>query len=126
MHLQNFKEVICENPLNFEEYNDVPFSKYFIADPITDTISMNQFLKNKPYYRKHDMVKEGNVFYRKFDIIICRNVLIYFNTNLQNRLFSMFNEALQKKGTLILGAHESILGIEGSKYIKHSYFYLKK
>lgn len=44
-----------------------------------------------------------------FDIIICRNVLIYFNPQLQNSIIGKFNASLNKGGHLIFGSKESII-----------------
>ena len=52
-----------------------------LYEVITDTIQMHDFLRNKPIYKKHDLVKENNTLFVKFDIILCRNVIIYFNRN---------------------------------------------
>jgi chemotaxis protein methyltransferase CheR len=125
-YLENFKQVVRQNPYNFDEYNDVPFEKYMKIDTQNDSIEMHSFLRNNVYFKRHDLVHEDNVFYRKFDIILCRNVMIYFNTKLQNRLFSLFNDSLVKKGHLVLGLHETILGVEATKYIKYGSFYIKK
>jgi chemotaxis protein methyltransferase CheR len=125
-YLENFKQVVRQNPYNFDEYNDVPFEKYMKIDTQNDSIEMLPFLRNNVYFKRHDLVHENNVFYRKFDIILCRNVMIYFNTKLQNRLFSLFNDSLVKKGHLVLGLHETILGSEALKYIKYGNFYIKK
>ena len=125
-YLENFKQVIQTNPYNFEEVIDIPFSKYFEIDNIADTMTVKPLIKNKAKFIKHNLVKEDNTFGKDFDIILCRNVLIYFNSNLQNRLFKMFGENLKRKSYLILGAHETILGHESSKYIKHGKSYIKK
>lgn len=47
-----------------------------------------------------------------FDIIICRNVLIYFNPQLQNSIIGKFNDCLNSEGYLILGSKESIIFFE--------------
>ena len=70
---------------------------------------MKQFLREKPVFKKHDLVKGENIFYTKFDIILCRNVMIYFNSKLQNRVFDLFHKSLNDNGYLIMGIHESIL-----------------
>lgn len=44
-----------------------------------------------------------------FDIVICRNVLIYFNPQLQNSVLGKFNSSLNDDGHLILGSKESII-----------------
>jgi len=122
----SFNKVIRENPFNFDEYKEVPYEKYFDIDKNRDTIRMKPFLLRKPLYRKHDLVKDGNVFYTKFDLIMCRNVLIYFNHELQNRIFDTFQQSLFDKGYLVLGAHESMLGAVAAKYVRKGLVYQKK
>jgi len=125
-YIENYKQVIQQNPYNFEEFKDIPFSKYFDIDKVKDIITAKDIIRNKAEYRKHDLVKLENIYNKKFDIILCRNVLIYFKPEVQNSLFRLFAHSLVSKGYLILGAHESILGPEARLFIKHGYFYLKK
>jgi len=125
-YLQNFDEVIRKNPYNFEEYNDVPYSKYLHIDEVKDKILIKDFLKNKAIFKKHDLVKRENIFFKKFDLIMCRNVLIYFNLSLQSKMFNFFYENLKFPGYLVLGYHESILGNEATKFHKKHYYYTKK
>ncbi|MEC7643391.1 MULTISPECIES: protein-glutamate O-methyltransferase CheR [unclassified Idiomarina] len=47
----------------------------------------------------------------KFDIIFCRNVLIYFSANIKRQIIAQFRQALNPKGYLFLGASESISGL---------------
>lgn len=125
-YLNNFNKVIRQNPFNFDEYKDVPYEKYFEINKIKDYIKMNKFLRDKPVYAKHNLVNEENPFDVKFDIIFCRNVLIYFNYELQNKLFELFYQNLVPKGVLVLGVHESIMGIKASKYAKRGLVYVRK
>jgi len=125
-YLDNFDKVIKENPYNFEEKIDVPYDKYFDIDKSKDTIQMKQFLREKIVFRKHDLVNDGNIFYSKFDIIFCRNVIIYFNNELQNRAIDLYSNSLYRDGYLILGAHESILGPVANNFEKTKGFYKKK
>jgi len=125
-YLDNFDKVIKENPYNYEEYNDVPYSKYFKIDKISDTIKMNDFLQKKPIFRKHDLVLGEKLYFAKFDLILCRNVIIYFKYSLQNKVFKMFHEHLYPNGHLILGMHETMLGDITSKFKKKGQIYQKK
>jgi len=61
-YLQNFDEVIRKNPYNFEEYQDVPYSKYFEINQESDKISIKEFLKNRAVFKQQDLVKKQNVF----------------------------------------------------------------
>lgn len=125
-YLDNFDKAIKENPYNYEEYNDISYEKYLTIDKTKDTIKMNQFLIDKPVFKKHDLVKDGNIFYVKFDLILCRNVIIYFNYELQNKVFDLFYNNLYPNAYLLLGMHESILGPFSSKFDKMGQFYQKK
>jgi len=61
-------------------------------------------------FRKHDLVV-GEVF-NKFDLILCRNVMIYFNQTLQNEVLKKFHESLFKYGYLAIGSKESLIWCE--------------
>ncbi len=125
-YLDNFDKVIKQNPLNYEEFNDVPYEKYFDIDKVRDTITIKKHLTEKPIFRKHDLVKDGNLFFAKFDLILCRNVIIYFNYSLQNKVFELFHTNLYTKGILLLGMHETILGPWAAKFEKMGQAYIKK
>ena len=125
-YFDNFDKVIKENPYNYEDVKDVDYNKYFEIDKAKDTITMNKFLRDKTIYRKHDLVNDKNIFYSKFDIIFCRNVIIYFNNRLQNRVIEMFSNNLYRDGYLVLGAHESILGPVANTFERTKGLYKKK
>ncbi len=124
-YLDNFDKVIKENPYNYEEYNDVPYHKYFDIDKTNDVIKMKSFLREKPVFKKHDLVLENNTLYVKFDLIMCRNVIIYFNYNLQNRVFELYHQNLYENGCMVLGLHETILGMHANKFAKKGHAYYK-
>lgn len=125
-YLDNFDKALKENPYNYEAFDDIPYEKYFSIDKSKDIIKMNQFLIDKPLFKKHDLVKDSNIFYGKFDLILCRNVIIYFNYELQNKVFDLFYNSLYLNGYLLLGMHESILGPFSSRFDKIGHFYQKK
>ncbi len=58
-------------------------------------------------FLKHDLVL-GKVF-QKFDLILCRNVMIYFNQALQNEVLKKFHESLSPFGFLCIGSKESLI-----------------
>jgi chemotaxis protein methyltransferase CheR len=122
-YLKNFDEVF--NPNSSDKLN-VPYSKYFIIDNLQDKLKMKEFLVEKPTYQKIDLVRDENLFNIKFDLILCRNVIIYFNYELQNKVFNLFYNNLNDDGCLILGLHESIIGPYSGYFEKKSYAYFKK
>lgn len=68
---------------------------------------MNRDLVENVSFRKHDLV-QGSVF-SKFDLVLCRNVMIYFNQSLQNRVLHKLHESLFKYGYLVIGSKESLI-----------------
>lgn len=70
----------------------------------------NKNLFRNVSFRKHDLVL-GEVF-NKFDLILCRNVMIYFNQTLQNEVLKKFHSSLFKYGYLAIGSKESLIWCE--------------
>ena len=69
-------------------------------------------------FRKHDLVM-GEVF-NKFDLILCRNVMIYFNQTLQNEVLKKFHESLFRYGYLAIGSKESLIWCDyASRYFAY-------
>ena len=67
-------------------------------------------------FRKHDLVT-GEIF-NKFDLVLCRNVMIYFNQSLQNEVLKKFHESLFKYGYLAIGSKESLIWCDvASKFL---------
>ncbi len=52
-------------------------------------------------------------FDRGFDLIICRNVMIYFSDETKQRLFERFNDSLNPNGVLFVGGTEALIGPDG-------------
>lgn len=113
---KDLKETI---PLTSYEY-------YFNVNKVYDVIKMNPFLTNKPVYKIIDLVKDENLFNIRFDLIICRNVIIYFNYELQNKVLDLFYKNLNKNGCLVLGLHESIMGPYESRFNKNNLAYFRR
>ncbi|MGZ5304802.1 MAG: CheR family methyltransferase, partial [Bacteroidia bacterium] len=63
-------------------------------------------LKKRMVYSVHNLVTDQS--FNEFHLILCRNVLIYFNRNLQDRVFSLFTDSLPKSGLLALGSKETL------------------
>lgn len=67
----------------------------------------NRALVSRVKYLNHDLVL-GDVF-GTFDLILCRNVMIYFNQDLQNDVLKKFHESLYRNGYLSIGSKESLI-----------------
>jgi len=124
-YLSNFDKALKENKYNYTEKSDIDYNKYFTIKPQKDKIIIHDFLRNKPFYSEKDLTKQDNFPANKFDVILCRNVLIYFNLHLQNKVIDSFYNNLKEDGFLILGKHESLLGYTENKFNKKGKFYQK-
>jgi chemotaxis protein methyltransferase CheR len=67
---------------------------------------MKQELRKNIVFSDHNLVTDD--VFGDMDLILCRNVMIYFNRELQERVFRIFNQSLCAGGFLCLGAKESI------------------
>jgi chemotaxis protein methyltransferase CheR len=63
-------------------------------------------LKKNIRFVHHNLVSDGS--FGEMDLILCRNVMIYFNRDLQNRVFHLFKDSLRDAGYLCLGDKESL------------------
>ncbi|MFN2326651.1 MAG: CheR family methyltransferase, partial [Gemmatimonadales bacterium] len=59
--------------------------------------------------RHHDMLREPPPD-PPYDLVLCRNVIIYFGRDAQDRLLEQFTDALYPDGLLMLGRVETVLG----------------
>jgi chemotaxis protein methyltransferase CheR len=57
-------------------------------------------------FANHNLVTDG--VFGEMNLILCRNVLIYFNRDLQNRVFRLLRDSLTHYGFLCLGSKEDI------------------
>ncbi len=101
------------------------FEYYCDIDEHSDVFKFKKFIAEKPIFKRHDLVAEPIPFYQKFDIIYCRNVLIYFNPELQMNIVRKFFDKLYDGGVLVLGSHEALHGFFKTRFIKHGMVYTK-
>jgi len=121
--LSAFEKVIEKD--NLQGLSKIDFNTYFDVDLSNDKLVAKDFLRKKVDVRQHDLVQQELPFYNKFDIIFCRNVLIYFNASLQSKIYQGFYNQMFPNGALILGNHESLTGFFKTKFKKNGPIYLK-
>ena len=80
------------------------FSEYYVA--AYGGALLDERLRENVVWAQHNLAQEGG--FNEFNVILCRNVLIYFDRTLQNRVHRLFYESLDRFGTLCLGSKESI------------------
>lgn len=81
------------------------FSDYYTSN--YDNAIMNQSLKKNIVWANHNLVTDS--VFAEVHLVLCRNVLIYFDENLQNKVQKHFYNSLIHGGVLCLGAKESLL-----------------
>ncbi len=89
-----------------------PRKKLFF-EPVKDNSGKMQVkaeVKKMTSFRNYNLLDSYSGL-GKFDIIFCRNVLIYFSSDVKSRILNQFSGALNPGGYLILGASESLTGL---------------
>jgi len=67
---------------------------------------LNKSIRGQVSFRKHDLLSDP--YPKNIDLIICRNVLIYFTDQAKNTIYQHFGEALKDEGVLFVGSTEQI------------------
>lgn len=80
------------------------FSDYYTAN--YDSARFGSSLKEKMILSTHNLVSDSS--FNSFQLIVCRNVLIYFDKPLQERVFKLFDDSLENLGYLALGSKETL------------------
>lgn len=96
--------------------------KYFKV--FGDKYVIDNKIKNMVTFKKHDLILEN--YEKDFDLIVCRNVVIYFNQDIKNEIYKKFSSSLKKGGLLFVGATESIYNYKEYGFEKASTFIYKK
>lgn len=97
-------------------------SKYFKI--IDDKYYIESKIKDMVTFKKHDLILDR--YDNNFDLIVCRNVVIYFNNDIKQEIYEKFSNSLKKGGLLFVGATESIYNYRDYGFEKASTFIYKK
>ncbi|QYK03325.1 CheR family methyltransferase [Shewanella psychrotolerans] len=84
--------------------------RQFFESSGTGSMTLKANVKRLVNFRAHNLL-DSYTLLGKFDIIFCRNVLIYFAPEAKAKILRQFAAALNPKGILFLGASESIAGL---------------
>jgi len=83
----------------------VDFSQYYRVE--NETMVINDALRENITFANHNLVTDG--VFGEMHLIFCRNVLIYFDKTLQNRVLDLLARSLIDAGFLCLGNKESLI-----------------
>lgn len=92
------------------------FSDYYNAR--YESVILNESLKENIVFADHNLVTDG--VFGEMNMIVCRNVMIYFDKELQNKVIRLFYESLIPGGFLCLGSKESLRFSEHSDKFDHT------
>lgn len=96
---------IKDYTLNYQKSGGkASFADYYVAK--YNSVIIDQSLRKRIIFADHNLVTDG--VFGEMHLIMCRNVLIYFDRNLQNRVVRLFYESLCPGGFLCLGTKESL------------------
>lgn len=80
-------------------------SKHFVSAQ-EDKYALSDNIKRKVVFKQHDLTRDA--FGSDYDLIICRNTVIYFNDDAKKKLRRRFFDALKPNGILFIGATETM------------------
>ena len=96
---------------------DIPFDikkRYYLRskDKVESKVRVKSFIRNKVDFASLNLMDKEYKTPEIYDIIFCRNVLIYFDKELQEVVISRLLQRLRKGGLLFIGHSESLLGMD--------------
>lgn len=109
-------------PSEMKNVNEDLKKKYF--QNINGKFLIDTKLKSMINFKKHDLILD--TYEKDFDLIVCRNVVIYFKKEIKDEIFQKFSQSLKKGGMLFVGATESIYNYKEFGLEKVSTFIYKK
>lgn len=97
--------------------------KYFTAIN-SSTYQISDTIKSCVEFRAHNLLKDD--YPSQCDLIVCRNVLIYFTEEAKENIYKKFNASLKKDGILFVGSTEQIIQPQNLQFATYKSFFYKK
>ncbi len=101
-----------------DEYKNKYFTKIGASYKISDEI------KRCVQFKQHDLLKDA--YPTDCDLIVCRNVLIYFTEEAKAEIYKKFSKSLRVGGVLFIGSTEQIIHHRDMDYETYKSFFYKK
>ena len=96
--------------------------KYFTK--IGPSYQISDEIKKRVEFKQHNLLKDP--YPSDCNMIVCRNVLIYFTEEAKQDIYKMFNKALKKDGILFIGSTEQIMNYKELDYDRYKSFFYQK
>jgi chemotaxis protein methyltransferase CheR len=101
------------NESNYQKFEGKKKLSEYYTQINPEQVQFDPRLIENVTFHKYDLVRSLPI--SKFDLIICRNVMIYFNIDLQSRVVDLFDISLFKGGYLAVGSKETIAWSKAAK-----------
>ena len=88
--------------------------KYFIKTANPEEVMVSDALKKEVLFASFNLMNNFSRFRKRFHIIFCRNVMIYFDTPTKAALIQRFYDVLEPGGYFFIGMSETLSGINNS------------
>ncbi|WP_138416970.1 CheR family methyltransferase [Aquibacillus sediminis] len=106
-----------------QEVPDDKKNKYFNKEG--QLYKLDERIKKSVSFRKHNLLADS--YETNFDLIVCRNVLIYFTEQAKQDVYSKFSDALSDDGVLFVGSTEQIFNpAQYNFHVVDTFFYQKQ
>ena len=96
--------------------------KYFTK--VGNSYQISDEIKRCVTFKEHNLLKDP--YPKDYDLILCRNVVIYFTDEAKDMIYTNFFESLKKKGVLFIGSTEQISKYKAIGFNRMSSFYFEK
>lgn len=96
--------------------------KYFTQ--VGNSYQISDEIKSRVEFKEHNLLKDP--YPSGCNMIVCRNVLIYFTEEAKEEIYKKFNQALVKDGVLFIGSTEQIMNYKELNYERKSSFFFSK
>ncbi len=97
-------------------------NKYF--DRVGPSFQIHDEIKKQVDFKEHNLLKD--TYPTQQDLIVCRNVLIYFTEEAKDEVFRKFAASLKKGGILFIGSTEQIMNYKEMGYERRNSFFYEK
>lgn len=96
--------------------------KYFTK--VGSSYQISDEIKKRVEFKKHDLLKDP--YPSGCNLIVCRNVVIYFTEEAKDVIYQKFHKALQTGGVLFIGSTEQIMNYRELGFDRHTSFFFEK
>lgn len=96
--------------------------KYFTK--IGNSYQISDEIKKRVEFREHNLLNDP--YPRSCNLIVCRNVVIYFTDEAKDEIYKKFNESLVSGGVLFIGSTEQIMNYKELGFVRNKSFFFEK